>query len=275
MKRYIRCTTSSRKSKEYTGQIAYELLATITRKLREILQSPEFGYSADEAKAYSHVDIYRTEASWCVEVRAEVTYDGFMDILPQLNQIVEEIDPDAYFDMEEPGVATSYVDIEHSIKSSQDIPDYNIEPPEPEYDYTEKDDIDDGILVHVVADVIVDSDGDLEYVDDRCLWAKNPSRADGDWYSVEHPEVKFADAFDVSEYVGDLLADKLPKVPGKYHVDGHAWLQFYIENVNEWHSTRKSRHEDDEPFINWDDVEVRYEESESGFEEDLNIQLVK
>lgn len=276
MKRYIRCGISSQRAEKNPEQIAYELLATITRKLQEILQSPEFGFSAEEAKSYSHVDIYPpTEAGWCVEVRAEVTYDEFMDILPQLNPIVEEIDPDAYFDMEEPGVATSYVDIRNAIESSQDISDYKIEPPEPEYDYTEKDDIDDGILVHVVADVIVDSDGDFEYVDDRCLWAKNPSRADGDWYSVEHPEVKFADAFDVSEYVGDLLADKLPKVPGKYHVDGHAWLQFYIENVNEWRSTRKSRHEDDEPFIDWDDVEVRYEESKSGFEEDLNIQHVK
>lgn len=276
MKRYIRCEASSQRAEKNPEQIAYDLLATITRKLQEILQSPEFGYSAEEAKSYSYVDIYPpTEAGWCVEVRAEVTYDEFMDILLQLNPIVEEIDPDAYFDMEEPGIATSYVDIRNAIKSSQDIPDYKIEPPEPEYDYTEKDDIDDGILVHVAADVIVDSDGDFEYVDDRCLWAKNPSRVDGDWYSVEHPEVKFADAFDVSEYVGDLLADKLPKVPGKYHVDGHAWLQFYIENVNEWHSTRKSRHEDDEPFIDWDDVEVRYEESESGFEEDLNIQPVK
>ncbi len=276
MKRYIRCGTSSKRAEENPDLIAYELLATITRKLHEILQSPEFGYSAEEAKSYSHVDIYHIEAGWCVEVRAEVTYDGFMDILPQLNPIVEEIDSDAYFDMEEPGIAISYVDIGKAIESSQDIPDYKIEPQEPKYDYTEKDDIDDGILVHVVADVIVDSDGDLEYVDDRCLWAKNPSRADGDWYSVEHPEVKFADAFDVSEYVGDLLADKLPKVSGEYHVDGHAWLQFYIENVNEWRRTRKSRHEgDDEPFIDWDEVGVRYEESESGFEDDLDIRPAK
>lgn len=276
MKRYIRCGTSSPRAEENPDQIAYELLATITRKLHEILQSPEFGYSGEEAKSYSHVDIYRAGESWCVEVRAEVTYDGFMDILSQLNPIVEEVDPNAYFDMEEPGIATSYVDIKDAITSGQDILDYKIEPPEPEYDYTEKDDIDDGILVHVVADVIVDSDGDFEYVDDRCLWAKNPSRADGDWYSVEHPKVKFADAFDVSEYVGDLLADKLPNKPGKYHVDGHAWLQFYIENVNEWRSTRKPRHKgDDEPFIDWDEVGVRYEESESGFEDDLDIQSVK
>lgn len=275
MKRYIRCTTSSKKSRENADQIAYELLAAVTRKLRDIMQSPKFGYSAEEAKSYSNVDIHRAGERWCVEVRAEVTYGGFMDILPQLNPIVQEIDPDAYFDMEEPGIATSYVDIKDSIKSSQDLPDYKIEPPEPEYDYTEKDDIDDGILVHVNSDVVVD-DREVYFADDEYRWADNPSNASGDWYSVDYPEVRLAYPEDVAEDVLEILTDKLPDVEGTYHVEGYIWLQFYIENVNEWYRIRRSHPDDDDDrFIAWDDVEVRYSKEDSDLDDGFQIKRIK
>ena len=45
-----------------------------------------------------------------VEVRAELSYDGMWELAEVLNPIVAKYDKEAYFDMEEPGIMTAYLD---------------------------------------------------------------------------------------------------------------------------------------------------------------------
>lgn len=47
-----------------------------------------------------------------VEVRAELSYDGMWELAEVLNPIVAKYDKEAYFDMEEPGIMTAYLDPE-------------------------------------------------------------------------------------------------------------------------------------------------------------------
>ena len=75
----------------------------------EVMQSPEFGFSEEEAKEYSRVTFEDVEDSTRIEVGVEVDFDGMMKISEVLDPIVSEVDPDAYFDFDAPGIMSAYI----------------------------------------------------------------------------------------------------------------------------------------------------------------------
>lgn len=98
----------------------------------------------------------------------------------------------------------------------------------PEYDEPEYADEEvDYINVMLDADIIIDEEGRWEYADESYPWAQSGER-NGDWYSYEYSRVHLDDPVGVVEKVDELMADKLPSEPGRYHVTG---------NVNLYYST--------------------------------------
>ena len=85
-----------------------KLETEIRDKVKEIMTSPEFGFE-DDYDEYSTVEVYDKDEYYEVEVRAEVSYDGMIDMANALDPIVEKYDKDAYFDMVTPGIMSAYI----------------------------------------------------------------------------------------------------------------------------------------------------------------------
>lgn len=85
------------------------LKSELKAALRKIMTSTEFGFDPSEVDDYSAVDIYYDNDEIIVEVRAEVDYNGLMDIANELNHIIVEYDKDAYFDAVDPGIIRAYI----------------------------------------------------------------------------------------------------------------------------------------------------------------------
>lgn len=68
------------------------------------------GFDEDDAEYYSAVDFTNEDDGYIrIEVRAEVSYHGLMDLCEILNPIVAKKDKDSYFEPEEPGIISAYV----------------------------------------------------------------------------------------------------------------------------------------------------------------------
>ena len=85
------------------------LLQKITDKVLEYMQGPEGGFELEDAKYYSKVEGRMENGAFVVEVRCECGYDFMMNLADELNHIIQEVDHDAYFDMEQPGIMTAYL----------------------------------------------------------------------------------------------------------------------------------------------------------------------
>jgi len=78
--------------------------------LMEIMQSYEFGFTAEEAAEYSRVAFEAVENSTRIEVGVEVDFDSMVKISEVLDPIIQSVDPDAYFDFDCPGIMSAYID---------------------------------------------------------------------------------------------------------------------------------------------------------------------
>ncbi len=122
---------------------AKSLVPDIERGLKtaiiQFLQEPEYGYSPETAAKWSRVetdikhdtdDQGSSYTAIYFEIGAELDYEGMSELLDKLNPIVQKLDSDAYFELEDPGISTCYIWYEDSeIESCQDItsaelPDY-------------------------------------------------------------------------------------------------------------------------------------------------------
>lgn len=99
------------KSAASVGFTSEGLQDEIYTKAIEVMMSPNFGFSKEEAEAYTYVDVYDSDEhdATVVELRAEVSYDGMMELALACDPIVAKYDEDAYFDMESPGIAVAYI----------------------------------------------------------------------------------------------------------------------------------------------------------------------
>lgn len=62
---------------------------------------------------YMHIEVREDEDGRIIaEVRAELSYDSMMDLLDDLDPIVQEYSPDAYFDMVDAGIAEAVIDLD-------------------------------------------------------------------------------------------------------------------------------------------------------------------
>ena len=94
-------------------------ISTISSKIKqavkEVMTSPSFGFEPEEIDDYSAVEV---DPSGRIEVRAEVDYDGLMDLCDALNPIVEQYDKHSYFEPVEPGIIEAYIHTKSITSSS-------------------------------------------------------------------------------------------------------------------------------------------------------------
>lgn len=99
---------ASQKLDSSTDKKLTKLKDEILSAVKDVMMSPNFGFLEDEVNEYSFVDVYPEGR---VEVRAEVDYDGLMDLVSALNPIIQKYDKDSYFEPVEPGIIEAYLHI--------------------------------------------------------------------------------------------------------------------------------------------------------------------
>lgn len=102
---------SSKQSNSKLNQIKDK----ITKVVKNVMMSAEFGFPEDEVEEYSVVEV---DPSGKVEVRAEVDYDGLMTLCDALNPIVQRYDKDSYFEPVQPGIIQAWIENKNDVVES-------------------------------------------------------------------------------------------------------------------------------------------------------------
>lgn len=241
----IECATKTDTVNEVILQLDKEIEDAVFEQMSQPMRYGSCD-SEEEIRSYFVVEtdpeyMYKGEAFIKVEVRAELSYDSMFDMLKELDSIVSKYDSDAYFDMEAPGIGVALLDYAKvevsscsSVEGSDMLPgpgDYD--PPEgPEL--TEHDDYQEEIILELDADILIDDDGNWDYVDDSCMWASADDKRSADWYSDEYKGVYLVDHIGAVEKTDDLLMTLIPDAPGKHHISGEVHLFFDLSNINSW-----------------------------------------
>lgn len=232
-----------------------ELRSEVYTKLLEVMQTPEFGFSKDEAKEYCNVDCQISDGYVIVQVGAEVSYEGMEEIAEALNPIIQSVDPDAYFDMEDPGLMSAWIRYDEVIDSSTNINGGTYEPSIDATEYDEPNMLDN---YQEELDFIVDVD--IKVVDesywDYTLGSYDWSR-DGnnnEWYGSEY-HVRLDDSSGIEEKVRDMIGNNVPKTPGIYHLHCYANLVYDVSDIADYGSE-----------IDTDSAIVHWNESDSTLE---------
>lgn len=110
------------------GAGTIKTIKELERKLyaRAKKEMVSFGFSSLEVGDYlvvetTPVDFDDGTSGYRVEVRAELGYDDMYDLVSALDPIIMQYDEYAYFDMDEPGIASGYVRKESDIKDPYDV----------------------------------------------------------------------------------------------------------------------------------------------------------
>ena len=215
-----------------------QLKADIVAGCEEYLTGPKGGFlpsgtpkqdkwdmTADEMYI---VEVEKNSDNIKVEVRAELDFDGMINMSEILDDIIRKYDPNAYFDMEEPGIMDAYI-FDNSVVSSTDInasreddifnerDKYLTNPPQD--DYEEEEDLPD-IVIDYDLDFFINVDKEGEW--SESLEDENNSE------EIDFPEDALKDE-QVEEDSQDLLIWNIPSEAGKYHVKGHVHLVYKSE----------------------------------------------
>lgn len=110
------------------GAGTIKTIKELERKLyaRAKKEMVSFGFPSQEVGDYlfvetTPVDFDDGTSGYRVEVRAELGYDDMYDLVSALDPVIMEYDEYAYFDMDEPGIASGYVRKESDIKDPYDV----------------------------------------------------------------------------------------------------------------------------------------------------------
>ena len=96
-----------------------KIRAKLLKAVHDVMTSSEFGFLDDEVEDYSAVEIVPVNDNMiCIEVRAEVDYDGLWMLKEVCDPIIQKYYPDAYFVMETAGVMQAYISKDVPIKSA-------------------------------------------------------------------------------------------------------------------------------------------------------------
>lgn len=130
------------KSSKVVGAVDSEIdniTDAISRAARDFMMSPSVGFPEDEVDDYLFIETAAQDDYIRIEVRAELNYDTMMDLIVELDKVIAQYDSDAYFDMDEPGIASAYVSkslVNGSVTGSYGIENARIlhlaKTPEPE-----------------------------------------------------------------------------------------------------------------------------------------------
>lgn len=108
----IRAGYISKDIPDVDDDVLENLYYKIHDKVIEIMMSENFGFDEDEAESYSRVAIrpFEDDDSYIiVEVGAEVSFEGQLELSVALDEVIEKFDPEAYFDMEDAGLSIAAV----------------------------------------------------------------------------------------------------------------------------------------------------------------------
>lgn len=218
------------------GEIQNKLEAAVV----EFMTGEMIGYTEDEVKDYSVVEVEEYESEWSgpsikCEVRAELSFNAMMDLIDQLNPIVQKYNKYSYFDMEDAGIATAYIPldaVESAINCSSIVAvggDVN-EDGDDVYETVEIA-VDTDIEVGDGARILLDFDyDDLSHVP---AWLSE-IMPNGTLESSYSGGVDLeTDVFELCEHIEAAIYAGLPKdiEPGMYHITGTVELVYQISGV--------------------------------------------
>lgn len=189
-------------------------------KVKEIATSPEFGFEENDVPLYFRVDPIFTDGMLCIEVGAEVSYDGMQALAEALDPIVDSYYEGAYFDMEAPGLMSAWIPYDDVVETCTDVMSSTVRDHDVESELVE---------IEIDTDITINEDLSWEY--DDTSWASSSASGDKSWYSDNYPSLEIADVNTIIEIVDDFLEDELPLTPGRYHLEANFDLYFDIEGV--------------------------------------------
>lgn len=192
------------------------------------------GFDLTEVADYVTVDCTESEDGRIkIEVRAELDYDDMWELKTTIDPVVENIDKNAYFDFECPGVLVAYVSSKPANSRyvhAADEPEHKTEPDD-EY---EPEEVDEDVTVEFDMDRVridVDKSGSWEYVDDSFL---NDVMTDGDTLYSEEYDVKVRDRNGLLEDLDDILKYDIPVEAGEYRISCHITLVYHITGIEKY-----------------------------------------
>lgn len=252
---------------DVTDQLRDDLI----QKLVDVMSSPNFGFSRDEAIDYSRVDIRfdDDENRIEVEVGAEVDYDGLMQIAQDLDPIIQSYDRAAYFDAEDAGLLIAFIPYKSlrnhmKVNSASDIPEPSLDPPE----YDDPEEVDEDVTVEFDMDRVridVDKSGSWEYMDDSFLDAV---MTDDTLYSEEY-DVEVRDRNGLLEDLDDILKYDIPVEAGEYRISCHITLVYHITGIEKYDEYPDDNYGDSSEYST-ENAEVKFDFHDS-YVEDFRI----
>lgn len=253
------------------NDVTDQLRDDLIQKLVDVMSSPNFGFSRNEAIDYSRVDIRfdDDESRIEIEVGAEVDYDGLMQIAQELDLIIQSYDKDAYFDAEDAGLLIAFIPYESlrkrmKVNSASDLPEPSLDPPE----YDDPEEVDEDVTVEFDMDRVridVDKSGSWEYVDDSFL---DDVLTDDALYSEEY-DVKVRDRNGLLEDLDDILKYDIPVESGEYRISCHITLVYHITGIEKYDEYPDDNYGDSSEYST-ENAEVKFDFHDS-YVEDFRI----
>lgn len=238
-----------------TSDIIPKLKEELKSAVTDTMLSEEFGFSENEVEQYSAVDVYVKDNSIVCEIRAEVSFDGLMELCDNCNPVVEKYYKDAYFDPEEPGIATAYIPINDITGAITAMEDSMIDPP----DYEEPDVFDEEFELEIdLTGVVVKVEDDTLDLDESSIEI-TPDSGEDDF--VNDYGMYIDDVSGVEEKILDLVQKDIPDEEGKYKLSGYAYLIYNVEGLERY--TERYGEDDFDETVYTDRAKKSYDASKS------------
>lgn len=238
-----------------TSDIILKLKEELKSAVTDTMLSEEFGFYENEVEQYSAVDVYVKDNSIVCEIRAEVSFDGLIELCDKCNPVVEKYYKDAYFDPEEPGIATAYIPINDITGAITAMEDSMIDPP----DYEEPDVFDEEFELEIdLTGVVVKVEDDTLDLDESSIEI-TPDSGDDDF--VNDYGMYIDDVSGVEEKILDLVQKDIPDAEGRYKLSGYAYLIYNVEGLEMY--TERYGEDDFDETVYTDRAKKSYDASKS------------
>lgn len=87
-----------------------QLKQEIETAIDKVLEKKDFIYLPEDIRDYIVVDVKAEDDRIKIEIRAELDYDEIQQLITPLYKVIRKYDSEAYFDMEDVGIAVAYID---------------------------------------------------------------------------------------------------------------------------------------------------------------------
>lgn len=251
------------------NDVTDQLRDDLIQKLVDVMAGPNFGFPRNDVLDYSRVDIRfdDDENRIEVEVGAEVSYDGLMQIAQELDPIIQSYDEYAYFDAEDAGLLIAVIPYESlrknmNVNSAVDVPEPSLDPPE----YDDPDEGEETVEVECdinQLEITVEEDGSWQYQRDNFLDEMLTSE---DELTSEEYDVYIRDRNGLIEDFDSIVEPNIPGVPGTYLISCHVKMVYDVTGV-EIVREYQGKDEDGYPIVDEDyytvsaDVDFKRNES--------------